>query len=110
MVECSVITHSIHRKRCKNVLLFLVPLTLATRRIQLTWTSRQKWVNVGDATDAGLRGRVDRNFNMATRQRGFNVGNPPNTANVGSPAISANVGSPTISANVGNPMNSANVV
>ena len=27
MIEWSVITHSIHRKRCKNVLLFLFPLT-----------------------------------------------------------------------------------
>ena len=26
MVELSAITHSIHRKRCKNVLLFLFPL------------------------------------------------------------------------------------
>ena len=33
MVEWSVITHSIHRKRCKNVLLFLFPL------IRLQWAN-----------------------------------------------------------------------
>ena len=31
MVEWSAITHSIHRKRCKNVLLFLFPLSCSYR-------------------------------------------------------------------------------
>ena len=34
MINLNVITHSIHRKRCKNVLLLLFPLKLSAQRFR----------------------------------------------------------------------------